>query len=149
MNNSESENTEEVGIIGRYYENDLPIIVKFLNELPETKVTSKLQILVVISWKYNGDENNGMPLKSDNERMIILEDLIMNSEFLEKSFVHAYSRTGNNLKELNFYCETQKEFMRILNIILANNKRFPIELNFYEDKEWSEFKTLLKDFKNK
>lgn len=148
MNNPESENAEEKGIIGRYYENYLPVIVKFLNELPETKVSSKLQTLVVISWKYNGDENNGMPLKNDNERMIILEDLIMNSEFLEKSFVHAYSRTGNNLKELNFYCETQKEFMRILNITLANNERFPIEIIFYEDKEWIEFKTLLKDFKN-
>ena len=26
---------EENGIIGRYYENELPVIVKFVNELPE------------------------------------------------------------------------------------------------------------------
>lgn len=147
MNKSESENVEETGIIGQYYENKLPVIVKFVNVLPETEITNKFKTLVVISWKYNGDENNGMPFKNDNTRMILLEDLIMNSDLPEKSFVHAYSRTGNNLKELVFYCETQKEFMALINKTLANQERFPIEIFFYEDKEWSEFKTLLKDFK--
>lgn len=147
MNKSESENGKRTGIIGQYYENELPVIVKFINELPEPEITNKFQNLVVISWKYDGGENNGMPLKNDNSRMIVLEELIMNSDLLEKSFIHAYSRTGNNLKEFVFYCEAQKEFMDIINLTLANHERFPIEITFYEDKEWSEFNTLLKDFK--
>lgn len=147
MKISELEKSEENGIIGRYYENGLPVIVKFVNELPEIEITNKFQILVVISWKYDGERNNGMPIKRDNAKMIVFEDLIMNSDLLENSFIHAYSRTGNNLKELIFYCETQEEFMDMINLTLAKYERFPIEINFYEDIEWSEFKTLLKDFK--
>ena len=95
----QSEKSEKAkGIIGRYYENDFPVIMKFVNELPETKVMSKLPFLTVISWKYDGTERNGMPLTKVNNRMIILEEAIEKSMSSTDLFTHVYSRTGNNLK---------------------------------------------------
>jgi len=149
--NNKSKKTESIednkGIIGRYYEDELPVIMKFVNELPEQKTMSKLPFLTVVSWKYDGTENNGMPLKEINNRMIILEDAIENSMNSTDFFTHVYSRTGNNLKEFAYYSKSQKDFMEILNLTLEKHEAYPIEINFYEDKEWADFKTVISDFK--
>jgi hypothetical protein len=137
----------EKGIIGKYYENDLPVIMKFVNELPENKIISRLPFLTVISWKYDGSENNGMPLEEINQRMILLEDALENSMSTSKIFRHVYSRTGNNLKEFAYYTKSQDDFMVMLNNTLKKHAEYPIEINFYEDKEWSDFKKILSDFK--
>ncbi|QCX02168.1 DUF695 domain-containing protein [Aggregatimonas sangjinii] len=134
------------GIIGRYYEGDLPVIVKLINELPESKVMSELTFLTIVSWKYDGSKNNGMPSTEINNRMIILEDAIENSMNFTDLFTHVYSRTGNNLKEFAYYSKNQNLFMEILNGTLKKHDAYPIEINFYEDKEWIDFKTVLKDF---
>jgi hypothetical protein len=147
--NAEQSETEERGIIGEYSENDKPVIMKFVNELPEKKIMDKFPFLVVVSWKYNGEKNNGMPEKKINERMILLEDAIEKSMESSKIFTHAYSRTGNNIKEFVYYGTNQEDFMNLLNQTLANHKEYPIEINFYEDKDWTEFKKVLEDFKEK
>ena len=36
--------------------------------------------------------------------------------------------------------------MEILNRTLEKHDAYPIEINFYEDKEWTDFKTVIKDF---
>ena len=131
---------EEKGIIGRYYENELPVIVKFVNEFPENNLREKFPMLTVVSWKYEGETNNGMPLTEINEKMIVLEDAIENATVTPKQYQHAYSRTGNNLKEFVYYSSSQDHFMTLLNETLATHERYPIEINFYKDPEWSEFK---------
>ena len=90
-----------------------------------------------------------MPLADINEKMILLEEAIENTMDSSKQFQHAYSRTGNNLKEFVYYSSSQNKFMNLLNKTLAGHERYPIEINFYEDPEWSEFKKLIEDLKNK
>lgn len=137
------------GIIGEYYENELPVIVKFVNELPAQEIRSKFTILTVISWKYNGCNNNGMPEDEINLKMVSLESAIENSDNNNSNYTHAYSRTGNNIKELIYYSCSQETFMDNLNETLAENERYPIEINFYEDSEWLELQKLLRDFEPK
>ena len=64
---------EEKGIIGRVCEDGLPVIYKFVNELPQDSVRSNLSWLTVISWKYDGESNNGMPLNDENQSMVVLD----------------------------------------------------------------------------
>ncbi|WP_083816269.1 DUF695 domain-containing protein [Flagellimonas ruestringensis] len=90
-----------------------------------------------------------MPPKGVNERMILLEGALESSMSNSDIFTHVYSRTGNNLKELVYYTTKQDEFMKILNGALEKHDVFPIEINFYEDREWTDFKKVLKDFKKK
>ncbi len=140
---------EKMGIIGRYTENGFPVILKFVNALPEKETMNKFPFLAAISWQYDGKNNNGMPDSITNEKMIILEDAIEAVSEPSEIFSHAYSRTGNNLKELVYYGTNQKDFMDLLNKTLVNHPKYPIEINFYNDPEWTEFKQLLHDFKEK
>lgn len=145
---AQSNNSEEElkGIIGRYYEDGLPVIMKFINELPDQSVVDRYPFLTVISWKYDGSQNNGMPLEKVNKRMILLEEALEDSMESSKIFTHAYSRTGNNLKELVYFTTEQEAFMTVLNQALESHDEYPIEIAFYEDREWAEFKDVLKDF---
>lgn len=138
---------EEKGIIGRYYENESPVIVKFVNKFPDDSTRRKFPMLTVISWKYEGETNNGIPLTEINNKMIALEEAIEKTTDASKAYLHAYSRTGNNLKELVYYSSSQGNFMELLNKALAKHERYPIEIDFYKDPEWNEFKELMEDFK--
>lgn len=137
---------EAKGIIGRVYEDGAPVVYKFVNELPEDAVRAKLPWLTIISWKYDGSANNGMPLEDDNQKMITLEDSIKDNIENDGVLRHAYSRTGNNLKELVYYIHDQEQFLESFNKTLSGHPSYPIEVNFYQDAEWEDFKRLLSDF---
>lgn len=139
---------EEKGIIGRVYEDGSPVIYKFVNELPDKSLMAKLTWLTVISWKYDGSSNNGMPLEDENQRMITLEDAIEDHIETDDVLRHVYSRTGNGLKELVYYTHDQDHFLALFNSAFRDHPRYPIEINFYRDEEWEDFKRLLNDFSN-
>lgn len=137
---------EQRGIIGRASIDGLPVIYKFVDEAPTEAKRKTLPWLTVISWKYDGSDNNGMPPKAVNDRMVALEDALESK--VEKTDVceHAISRTGNNLKELIYYIRDRDQFMKALNGALVKHERYPIEIRFYEDREWKEFNELRADF---
>jgi Family of unknown function (DUF695) len=138
---------ENKGIIGKYTENDFPVIMKFVNELPEKEIISRFPFLTIVSWKYDGSENNGMPLEEINKRMITLEKALENSMDSSNIYRHVYSRTGNNLKEFAYYSTSQNDFMNTLNKTLEKHAEYPIGIDFYEDKEWADFKKIIENFK--
>lgn len=137
---------QELGIIGEWKEDGLTVIVKFVDELPDQETRERFRWLTVISWKYDRNVRNGMPPESMNEQMIALEDAI---EELEKAALcrHAYSRTGNGLKELVYYISNQERFMAAFNDALREHPRYPLEIKFYEDHEWADFQKLRGRFK--
>ena len=85
------------GIIAEYYENDLPVVVKFDNVKHDTTITNRLPWFTVISWKYDGSVHNGFPPVTIITRMFQL------AHVLDSICKNAYTRTGNNLKEYNYY----------------------------------------------
>ncbi len=80
--------------------------------------------------------------------MIKLEDGLEVIDSREKLYFDAYSATGNNLKEFVFYIANREQFMMNFNKALKGHPAYPIEINFYEDKEWSELVKLQHDFKS-
>ena len=60
------------GLICKYTENDNPVIVRFVNELPNENIISMLPWFTVVAWKYHGSKNNGMPTNTTNTKMIEL-----------------------------------------------------------------------------
>jgi len=126
------------GVIGRSYKDGLPVIWKFVNEAPSVDTRKALTWLTVISWEYDGSENNGMPEKALNERMIQLEDAIEDGVVAAGFCEHAISKTGSNLKELIYYIHNRDTFLERLNVTLRARERYPIEITFYEDPDWKE-----------
>jgi Family of unknown function (DUF695) len=136
---------EASGVIGKTVENGLPVIWSFLRELPSEAERRNLSWLIVIVWLYDGSERNGMPSEQVNQEMLKLEDALEELEVPGKH-VSVYRRTGNDLKEFTFYARGTDEFMHSLNAALVSHSRYPIEIKFYEDKDWSDFRRLLADF---
>ena len=132
------EDPRGLGIIGEIQEEGLPVVFKLVNEAPTLEIRERFRWLTVIAWKYDRNVRNGMPPADTNEDMLSLEDAI---DRLEESALccHAYSRTGNGLKELVYYISDRDEFMSAFNDALSDHRPYPIEINFYEDYEWADF----------
>jgi len=137
---------EETWSVGETKIQGKPVVYKFMNELPEVAQRNKVSWLTVISWKYDGSTNNGMPPKDINEAMIQLEDGLETIEGRETLYFDVYSATGNDLKEFVFYIADREKFMSNFNKALNGHPAYPIEINFYEDKEWSDLAKLQSDF---
>ena len=79
-----------------------------------------------------------MPPEATNKQMIALEHAM--DELAEAGLCrHAYSRTGNGLKELVYYIADQDQFMGAFNDALSDHPRYPIQLDFYDDPGWGDF----------
>ncbi|MCV6623237.1 MAG: DUF695 domain-containing protein [Cellvibrionaceae bacterium] len=115
-----------------------PVVYKFMNKLPNKELRDKMVWLTVVSWQYDGSINNGMPPKEVNEAMIRLEDGLETINGRGRLYFDVYSATGNNLKEFVFYIVDREEFMSNLNQALRQHEVYPLEINFYEDKGWSD-----------
>ena len=137
---------EQKGIIGQATVDGMPIIYKFVNEEPAEAKRKQLPWLTVISWKYDGKDRNGMPPQAANQRMITLEKAIEDGVEKVDFCEHAYSRTGNHLKEFAYYIHDRDSFIKQFNEALKDHARYPIEIKFYKDPEWKDFNELRKKF---
>ncbi len=78
--------------------------------------------------------------------MIKLEDGLELIEGRGGLYLDVGTETGNNKKEFVFYVADRERFMANFNAALKGHSAYPVEITFYEDKEWSELKRLQKDF---
>ena len=144
MTGSSSANGD--GAIGKLMEDGRPVIFKFVDEMPPAETRTRYPWLTVISWPYDGNANNGMPLQSTNSAMLQLEAVLEALEARRLSR-HAYSRTGNNLKEFVFYIQDRDQFMDALNEALRTHPRYPIDITFYSDTAWEDHQKTLNTFR--
>ncbi|HHK8521638.1 TPA: DUF695 domain-containing protein [Vibrio parahaemolyticus] len=138
--------SEETWSVGEATIQGKPVVYKFMNEFPDNSTRSKMEWLTVVSWKYDGSSNSGMPPKHVNELMIKLEDGLETIKGREELYFDVYSATGNDLKEFVFYIANREVFMKHFNEALSGHDVYPIDVNFYQDKEWSDLKKLQTDF---
>jgi hypothetical protein len=138
---------EEQGIIGKIMEDGFPVIYSFDNELPSAEVIEDFPTLVVIKWKYDGSNKNGFPTEEVKAQIYKLEEELNKLADQEVSF-RAYARTGNGLREFVYYTVDQPMFLHFLNQALAEHPKYPLDIVFYQDPEWSDYKNLMADFKN-
>jgi len=139
---------EKTGVIGRVIEHDMPVIYSFDSNLPVPEMLQSLGWLAVVSWKYDGSTNNGMPPQELNQRMILLESSIEEHAWGSQLY-RAYGRTGNGRKELVYYTSSQETFLQGINAALTGIPVFPINITFYADAGWEDLKRLQSDFAGK
>jgi hypothetical protein len=63
------------------------------------------------------------------------------------SCVEAYRRIGAGLREFVFYIADREDLLDEFNACVAQDRRYPITIKFYQDEEWSELRELIDDFK--
>ena len=138
--------SEETWSVGETEVQGKTVVCKFMNEFPDKDIRNKMSWLTVISWKYDGSTNNGMPPLEINKLMLKLESALEQIKGREKVYFDVYTQTGNNLKEFVFYISEREKFMLNFNDALKGHSVYPIEINFYEDSEWSDLEELQADF---
>ena len=99
--------------------------------------------LIVIAWQYGGDANNGMPNEGDKKRMETFEGALEDGVIAKGLGIHAVTRTGNGLKEFEYYFSDQEQFMSHFNEAMAPFERFPIDIKFYNDPNWDELQRFI------
>ena len=122
----------------------LPVLWTFVPEMPDDTQRKALPWLTVISWAYDGSRTNGMPDQATNQQMLALDAVLSAMERPEHCF-EAYRRIGKHLREFVLYASGQDTFIAELNERLAGQPRYPIEITFYPDEEWSDLKLLIDD----
>lgn len=137
---------DEVWTVGMIPSHGKPVVYKSIAKLPPASVRKDLPWLAVISWKYDESTNNGMPLPDTNESMVALEDALEDMEGENVLYRMVYTATGNNLKDFAFYIKERDEFMQKFNEALSKDSVYPLEINFYEDKEWTDVRKLIAHF---
>ncbi|MDH3738163.1 MAG: DUF695 domain-containing protein [Alphaproteobacteria bacterium] len=128
-------------ILLEYKDDGLPVVMKVMEELPPEQVRERFAWLTVISWRYDASENNGMPVPDENSQMIQLEEAIDTLQENELA-VQVYGRTGNGLKELVYYIGNRDEFITAFNQALSDQPRYPLEIEFFEDANWGDLRTV-------
>ena len=138
--------SEETWSVGEARIKGKPVIYKFINEFPDEVTRHRMPWRTAVSWKYDGSGNNGMPPDEINESMIKLEDGLETIEGRGEVYFDVYTGTGNNLKEFVFYISDREQFMSHFDKALSGHPVYPIEINFYKDKEWRDLEKLHSDF---
>jgi hypothetical protein len=87
-----------------------------------------------------------MPQPQTNERMQELERILSPLFEDQDDSVHAYNRTGGNLKEFTYHVGDPGKFMTKLNDALRPLPRFPINIAFVHDEDWSDFQDIASMF---
>jgi hypothetical protein len=131
---------EYSGVIAKMTENEKTVILNITSGAFAGADHAKFPWLVIIAWKYEGGD---MPSKEVNAKMIALEDAIDGHIAKGEHCVHAVSRTGNGLKEFEYYIKNQDDFIGRFNEALAGQERYPIQITFYSDPEWKELKRFM------
>ncbi|ALN18602.1 Family of uncharacterised function (DUF695) [Ectopseudomonas mendocina] len=134
--------TERIWSVAKATVEGKPIIYKFIADAPPLNIQQKMPWLTVISWKYEASGNNGLPPAQINKEMIRLEDGLETIGGNGTLYLDAYTATGNGLKEFVYYIADREAFMANVNEALSDHPVYPIEINFYEDRDWSDLAKL-------
>ena len=132
--------------VGLEYESDgFPVVMKVMEDFPPETGRRRFKWLMVISWRYDVSDNNGMPDPEVLGQMVRLESSI---DILQENqlCVQVYSKTGNGLKELVYYIGDRDIFMHAFNQELAAQPRYPLQIEFFHDPEWGDLQTIHRVF---
>lgn len=140
-----TDSPEPNGRIVRTEKDGKSILWTYVPEMPSEEERLACPWLTILSWQYDGSENNGMPDEEVSRGMLVIADALRSIE-RPAYCTEAYRRVGDGLREFVLYISDKELFLTSLNETLADHPRFPIEIKFYEDKDWSDFQELIDDF---
>lgn len=96
--------------------------------------------LAVMTLKYDGSKNNGMPNNADYELLGSIEDEIMLSLKDKNRNLNIGRQTANNERDIYFACKDFRKASKMLYEIQKKyGNRFEIEYDIYKDKYWQTF----------
>lgn len=126
--------TEWATAISKHAKDGRVIVFRYVTEFRPSFVKASLPDRVILVWRY--ETLSGLPVAAEREEMDRMEDML--SPFVEKvGFgMLAMVSTGNGFREWTYYVRSEDEFLKALNVALAGERRFPIEVHTGPDPQW-------------
>ena len=94
----------------------------------------------VLTLKYNGGNNNGMPRQKDYKLLAKIEEEIMQDLKDRDGYLNIGRQTAKGEREIYFACkEFRKPSKVFFTVQQAYSKHFEIECEIYKDKYWRSF----------
>jgi len=102
--------------------------------------------IAVMTIKYDGSRNNGMPNKSDYESLNIPEDEMMVSLTGIDGNLHIGRQTGENKRKVYFACKDFRQPSKVLSAIQQKyGDKFEMDFDIYKDKYWRSFESFMQN----
>ena len=139
--------SEVSGRIVQTWKDGHRILWTYVPELPAQDTRRALPWLTVLRWEYDGSSCEGMPTAEENQHMMMLDAALGKVERPE-CCVEGYRRIGAGVREFVFYIADRDDFLEEFNECVAQDRRYPITIEFYQDEEWSELRDMIDDFKD-
>jgi len=96
--------------------------------------------ICVLTLKFDGSNNNGMPDKKDYKLLDIIEDELMQNLKDNDGFLNIGRQTANSERDIYFACKDfRKPSIAFFNIQQKFSENFEIEYEIYKDKYWQSF----------
>ncbi len=96
--------------------------------------------LAIMTIKYDGSDNNGMPNDTDYENLVNIEDELMASLIDKDGYLNVGRQTAENEREIYFACKDFRKPSKVFNEIQKKySKKYEIIFDIYKDKYWQTF----------
>jgi len=94
----------------------------------------------ILTLKYDGNENNGMPNEEDYQALNLIEDEIMAELKDIEDYLNIGRQTADNEREIYFACKDYRKPSKVFyNIQKKYGDKFDINYDIYKDKYWQSF----------
>lgn len=121
----------------------LPVLLRYRPQLEAFLGDPRYSRRLVIAWHYPITNSSGLPSDDQNDEMRLFEDLIQSHLDPDGTAILAYARTHSGTRRLNYYISDAQTLSQRINKALANQPKFPIELEVEDDPEWTGLRTIL------
>jgi hypothetical protein len=96
--------------------------------------------IAVLTLKYNGSDNNGLPKEKDYKLLDIIEDEILQEVKDIDGYLNIGRQTAENEREIYFACRDFRKPSKVFYAIERKySVRFKMEYSIYKDKYWQTF----------
>lgn len=131
---------DEHSILSAQLESGNKLIAAINTELLSWGSKASHPWIAVITFKYDGASNYGMPNESDYDRLDEIEDNMLQHLTDKDGYLYIGRQSANGERELYFACQNFRKPSKIFFKTQQDNKnRFEIEYDIYKDKYWRSF----------
>lgn len=96
--------------------------------------------IAVITFRYDGSNNNGMPNEDDYQYLNEIDEGILLKLQDKDGYLYVGRQTAENEREIYFACKDYREPSKVFyQIQQENSNKFEITFDIYKDKYWQSF----------
>ena len=121
--------------------NGNPLLAVMNSELLKWESKASHPWVAILNFKYNGNENSGMPEEEDYQLLNSIEENIMEQLKDSDGYLNVGRQTADGSREIYFACKDFRKPSKLFyEIEKKYSDRFEIDFDIYKDKYWQSFK---------